>query len=1444
VNPIRNPTCLMSLRICSLAIVAALSVLLCEAQTPQSRPGVVLPVGQQAILNKEIIERHFESNRPVPRPQLNGVTPGAHLLDQARRRSTQLSSRAALKSAGPTSNIAPGAALPGIQLRPELPAGSIPTAVVTGDFDRDGHMDFVIANGATSDLWMYLGKGDGTFHDPRVIPLSKGLAPVYLAAGDFRGNGVLDLAIAEGDTNTVGVILGNGDGSFGYEQIFQLPQPAAAVVIDDFNHDGKPDIAALMITAIGPDTMTVPYVGLMIGDGTGHFADPVITSNPGFFSTAWNMTSGDVNGDGLPDLLIVGPGLENSQIYLNNGDGTFIPGQIIIQNTAALDGRLADINGDGCLDAVIADAASYVWVSIGDCKGNFTAPKFFTSGDSNAALRLADVNGDGHLDIITSSIVALNPLLGTLAGNSATVSFGDGKGNFSTSRSYIGSGQAYSIGVADFNGDGKLDFVTASGDTDSASLYLNDGAGSFGFPQGIFAGVPGQVTVDALISSVSFADLNGDGKMDAFLLAEGPASADYSVALLNDGSARFNEPKVSDIGLDFILEPFGDYRLGDFRNTGHQDLVMIGQDVAFTISAQYIFFAPGNGDGTFATGKLVATTGADGLMTTGDFNHDGKLDIVTVNGDSSHTLTAYLGNGDGTFVSGVPLAFSDSVIASRIYTSDFNHDGKLDVLVFDTGNGYYLNSSTVWEFDGNGDGTFQTGKQLFTDFQPFALADLNGDKKFDIARYDFMWADGISSVSGPVQFTNYLGQSDGTFTKSSSYEPYAGTPTSVAPFEQKGDPLASSIVADYNADGKPEEVAFQSLNGQSYAQFLLGNGDGTFTPTYDVFPFYIYDHPLYAYDLDGDGYADMLEVDVGTSGMHVVKGARAPALQIALKESVATGSKGCGWVFPNLASGSVRTATLSSSVSGVVLPGSVSIPANAISASFCYSLEPGFDWRNVFDINAQLDGDTATVYASDSYVFGFSETVEPTTLPTIYAGQSTQPLTVSVASSQGYRSTVRLSCEGMPAGDTCTFGTTSLDVSPDSIASTTVVFNTVPQPGNQGNNPMFTVVSDDGNIIRRQTIGIYAATLLIESDSTVIQTASPGSTTLDASVYGLPPYTFNCSGLPAGASCTFTGKQESFPSISNIAIEVNVPAGTAASNFPFHINVASQSYAATLDQTLQVVGYSVQGPSTAAGQVIVGSTQNIPITITGSADGTGVGDLTISCSVDSSATCTGGSVVLSQSSQTFYLTVSIPSGTATGVHQLTVTSVFQGLTQTSTFPITVVDFSGTLSTTTLSMSRGASTTLTATLTGTSGFSHAISIGCSVATQNILCSVSPLSVQLMSGTPEMVKVTLTATSLAEFRVTPRSGLGRGLMTLAILFPLGFAFCARRYRSVLLGCLLGALLCVSVTSCGSGSSAGSGGGGGSGSNTYQISIVATAIGTSATRPVGTISVTVNH
>ena len=1337
---------------------------------------------------------------------------------------------------------------PGVQLRPYLQAGQLPTSVATGDFNRDGHMDFVVANGLTNDLWIYFGRGDGTFELPRIVPVSKGLAPVCVVAGELRGNGILDLVVAETDTATVGVLLGNGDGTFGYEEIYTLPEPPESVVIDDFNHDGKLDIAAVMVTAVDPGTSAIPYLALLTGDGAGKFSAPVITTNPGFFSSAWNLASGDVNGDGLPDLLITGPGLENSQVYLNNGDGTFTPGQVILGNntiSSLLDGRLADVNGDHCPDAVIADAATFVWVALGDCTGNFGTPTPFPTGDSNAALRVVDVNGDGFPDIVTATLPAIIDY-GMVAGNTLTVMLGDGKGNFGTARNYVGTSQAYSIGIADFNGDGSPDFVTANNDSDTVTVYVNDRAGGFGFPQGIYAGVPGQLTIDAPISALSFADLNDDGKPDAFLVDTAGANGEYyATAFLNDGTGKLTGPVSSDMGINIVDNHIGDYRFGNFRDAQHLDLVAIGTDVSFSDSTQYIFFLAGNGDGTFGKGTLVMAPGADGSMAVGDFNRDGKLDIVAVNGQGPYTITTFLGIGNGTFHSLPPITINGSfVFPVSVWTGDFNRDGKLDVLIFTSGNGYFTTDSTVWELLGNGDGTFQPARQLFTGFQPFAMADLNGDGYLDIARYDFMWPDGKTQTVGPAKFTTYLGQPDGTFLQSSEYAPYQGVPKDLMPYTQQGDPTAWSLTGDFNGDGKPEEVAFEgpyTWMDWNYAQFLMGNGDGTFTPTYDEFLFSQYGYPQYAHDLDGDGIADMIEVDRGTSSLHVIKGGRAPALQIAMKDPAAINNGGCGWVFPNVASSSAQAVALSSSVAGVILPTYVTVPAEATNAEFCYTLSSNFDWRQVFDINAQLNGDTATAWASDSYVLGFTESVAPSSVPPVYAGQTSAPMTVTLTSSQNYSSAVKLYCENLPPGDSCQFGSGTLDLVSASPVSTTVNLVTGPDSAKYGSTVNFTIVADDGNITHRQSATLNVATLTMQGPAPgyVAQAVAGGSASMGFAVTGIPPFELTCSGLPVGSSCSFSGTQALFPSPSAFTTTINVANGVGGGSYPFTIMATSQSFTASISQTLQVISFSVQPPASTADWLIPGYTQTVPVVVQGSEGGTGPG-VVLTCSVDVSSTCTGGTSSLPKAGIPFNLTVTLPSGTPLGLYQLNVSATYGGVTQNYAFPISVVSFTGSPNPSSLTLSRGGSGTVMVTLNASTGFNGPVGFNCG-STAALTCDFTPGSVQITGGTSQSVTLTVTASLTASIEHRGARISGRLLLALACLLPLAIRRRTRHIGSM----FMLVLLLVSVASCGGGgASSGGTGGGGGGSDSYTLSPTATIGNSPLSVPIGTLSVTVTH
>jgi hypothetical protein len=622
----------------------------------------------------------------------------------------------------------------------------------------------------------------------------------------------------------------------------------------------------------------------------------------------------------------------------------------------------------------------------------------------------------------------------------------------------------------------------------------------------------------------------------------------------------------------------------------------------------------------------------------------------------------------------------------------------------------------------------------------------------------------------------------------------------------------------------------------------MGNGDGTFTPTYDIFPFYIWGYPQYEYSLDGSGTADLVEVVGASSSLQTFKGGPAPALQIALNDSVVTGNSDCGYVFPNLPTNSSTTATLSSSVAGVLLPASVTIPANAASASFCFSLATNFDWHQVFDVNAKLNGSTATTYASDSYALGFSEALSAVTPSALYSGQSTNPVTVTLTSSQSYSSTANLYCEGLLTGDSCQFADNVLSVSPTGPSSTTVIFVTAANAFSYGSTHPFTVAADDGNIIQRQTAIVNVANLQLLDLPSQIQSSAGGTTSIQLGILGIPPYTLSCSGLPAGATCTYSGTQAPYPSASTLTLTVAVPSGTALGNYPFQVTLASGTVTTSAASTLQVIAFSVQDPSANSQWGMPGAEVIIPITA--SVNPAESGDLTISCAFDAGGVCSGGSVPASVTPQNVSLSVNVPSNASIGQHVLTVTATYGTTSQNFTFPFIVATFSGSLSSSSVTLAAGASTPLTATLNPTTGFVGTVTLSCSGATQ-ITCTFQPASTPLTGGTPQNVNITLTANSNGSSKPVTLQFFSKQWLTLAVLFPFTIVFAFRRRGSLkLLAIFIAMVLLMPIVSCsGGGGSSGGGGGGGGGSNSYTITVSASIPGATPVT-LGTIDVTVTH
>lgn len=331
------------------------------------------------------------------------------------------------------------------------------------------------------------------------------------------------------------------------------------------------------------------------------------------------------------------------------------------------------------------------------------------------------------------------------------------------------------------------------------------------------------------------ADFNGDGKLD---LAAMQQSQQAVYILLGNGNGTFQPANRIDVGQPITIGMY----VADFNGDAKPDLFLRAG------SADQADILLGNGDGTFRPGILSSSFGSGGSRgwAVGDFNGDGKLDIVGTNPNSGG-VTVLLGNGNGTFQPGI--ASPPLFLYSRWVTAgDFNRDGKLDLAVADGAASAGQNTSEMTILWGNGDGTFRLGGHYASpeeggefDGNPEGITngDLNNDGKLDVieALYDHT-------------VNVYLGNGDGTFHQAVSYS--------------SGEYARAMVITDVNGDGKPDLVVGNIGKSQvnptameiGSVAVMLGNGDGSLQDPIQYAPF-AYPGWVAVGDFNGDGAPDI-----------------------------------------------------------------------------------------------------------------------------------------------------------------------------------------------------------------------------------------------------------------------------------------------------------------------------------------------------------------------------------------------------------------------------------------------------------------------------------------------------------------------------------------------------------------------------------------------------------
>ena len=351
------------------------------------------------------------------------------------------------------------------------PVGTAPVAIVIADFNGDGKPDLAVANSGSSNVSILLNNGDGTFQ--AAVNHTAGTSPTMLVAGDFDGDGKQDLIVVNlGDVSNhvngnLSFLKGKGDGTFQAAVNISVGVNPNTIVAADFSGDNKLDLA------VGDASATT--VNILIGNGDGTFKAPLAISTGG---TTVSLATADFDGDSKADLAISVKGA-TGVVLLGKGDGTFQTGQPAAIGSGLL--AVGDFNGDHKPDLItrihtvpvppcrifcVGSDTTNVYLGNGD--GTFQtglrAATFFSSGAGNVAV--ADFNGDGKLDFS----------LGRLT--SAILYLGKNDGTFLNMQSLVVVNDSHFMSAADLNDDKKPDLVTTNQSNDTISVLLNQSPAS------------------------------------------------------------------------------------------------------------------------------------------------------------------------------------------------------------------------------------------------------------------------------------------------------------------------------------------------------------------------------------------------------------------------------------------------------------------------------------------------------------------------------------------------------------------------------------------------------------------------------------------------------------------------------------------------------------------------------------------------------------------------------------------------------------------------------------------------------------------------------------------------------------------------------------------------------------------------------------------------------